>query len=219
MTLMRLFKRLPTWSRHTGGFIESKSINDSSTYYSSYRSAYFVIRIPCNEYNGILQSLSGIGKVTYLNSYAENITTDYYDLAARLKVYYTQEETLISMMRQATNVEDLIDIQHELTEIRATIESMETRLRHMDRQVDYSTITIDVCEVEEFTPTAPKTFSDRLQSSIKKGWDNIVNFFEGLLLGAISCGPVVIIVLFFVFVIVKLVIKIVKKHKAKVKPD
>ena len=72
----------------------------------------------------------------------------------RLETYAIEEERLLSMLEKATTVEEMIQLESRLSDIRYQIESLESRLRNWQNQVDYSTITIYLREVEELSDTA-----------------------------------------------------------------
>ena len=83
-----------------GGFVESSSIGGNNYYstshgYASNRSADYRIRIPSRDFAAVMNSLSTLGNVPHSNTYTENITSQYYDVQARLSAYRTQEQSLL----------------------------------------------------------------------------------------------------------------------------
>ena len=160
-------EKLQALVQQYGGFIESSSINGSNYYsqsrgYSNSRSAYYTIRIPSARFTELMGSLSTLGNVPYTHSYTENITSRYYDVQARLTAYQTQEQRLLEMMEKAETVSDIIVIEDRLTELRYQIENLQSSLNNWDRQVNYSTVNINVSEVTVFTPEAKLTYGQRL---------------------------------------------------------
>ena len=72
-----------------------------------------------------------------------------------MKSYDTQEQRLLEIMAQADTVEDMITLESRLSDVRMAKERLETQLQNWDRQVDYSTVTISLTEVEVLTPEPP----------------------------------------------------------------
>lgn len=139
------------------GFIETSSItgNDLQSAAYSYfqgRIAQFTLRVPSDSYSTVTSDLNSVGNVTYLTSDATNITAQYTDVQAQLSAYETQEERLLEIMEQATTVEDMIQLESRLGEVRSEIEQLKTQLENWDRQVNYSTVSLVINEVEELTP-------------------------------------------------------------------
>ena len=69
-----------------------------------------------------------------------------------MKSYDTQEQRLLEIMAQADTVEDMIALESRLSNVRMEKDRLETQLQNWDRQVDYSTVTISLTEVEVLTP-------------------------------------------------------------------
>ena len=164
-----------------GGFVESSSIGGNNYYstshgYASNRSADYRIRIPSRDFAAVMNSLSTLGNVPHSNTYTENITSQYYDVQARLSAYRTQEQSLLEMMEKAENVTELLEIQDYLTDVRYHIESLQSSLTNWDRQVSYSTISLSVEEVREYTPEAKLSFGQQLALALTRGLKGIGEF-------------------------------------------
>lgn len=194
-----------------GGFVESSSLSGSNYYSTRLRTASFTLRVPSAKFTEIMNSFSGFGNVPYSHTYTENISARYYDTAARLTAYETQEQRLLQMMEQAETVSDLITIEDRLTELRYEIESLQSTLNRWDRQVNYSSISLDIREVREYTPEARQSYGQQLGRALKQGLTNMVEFFKDALLWLLESLPVIVLL-----VVLALVARpIVKKWRAK----
>ena len=118
----------------------------------------------------------GIGNVTSSSRTAENVTSQYTDYEARLSSLYTQEERLLKMLEESGDLESLIQLEARLSEVRYEIESIERNLRNLDQRLAFSTVTMELREVEEFTVTVPvqRTFGEKLRDAFADGWNNFV---------------------------------------------
>lgn len=199
-----------------GGFIESSSINGSNYYtqsrgYSSERSANYIIRVPSDKFSTIMGSLSTLGNVPYSHTYTENITAQYYDTDARLTAYKTQEARLLEMMEKANTVEDLISIEEKLTELRYKIESLQSTLNNWDRQVNYSSLSLEIQEVIEYTPESRMSYGQELGLAFTNGLKRAGQFFKNLLLNIVSSLPTLV----FLAVVLVILIPFTKKRLTK----
>ncbi len=199
-----------------GGFVESSSINGSNYYTQSRGNSYeryasYVIRVPSNKFSTLMSQLSTLGNVPYSHTYTENITAQYYDTDARLTAYETQEARLLEMMEKAESVEDLISIEEKLTELRYKIESLQSTLNNWDRQVNYSSLSLDVQEVIEYTPESRMTYGQELQLALTNGLKSAGQFFKDLLLFIVGSLPVLV----FIAVALAILIPIARKRHAK----
>ena len=203
-----------------GGFVESSSVSGNNYYssshgYASNRSADYRIRIPSRDFGTVMSSLSTLGNVPYSNTYTENITSQYYDVQARLNAYRTQEQSLLDMMAKADKVSDLLEIQEQLSEVRYHIESLQSTLTNWDRQVSYSTISLTLEEVREYTPEAKLSFGQQLSLALSRGLKSIGEFFRDLLLWLLEALPALILLAVVVALVVLLVRRIRRKRAAK----
>ncbi len=172
-----------------GGWVEASSVNGAK--YSSIsrgnkinRSASYTIRVPNEVFGGLMEGLSALGNVPYSHVYTENVTSQYYDTQARLTTYQAQEQRLMELLDKAESVSDVIEIENELTEVRYRIESMQTSLRSWDRRVSWSTLSLSVNEVTEYTPEKGKSYGEKLSEAFSDGLealaDVFINFVEAL---------------------------------------
>lgn len=203
------------------GWIESSSVNGAN-YYStargnvSSRSAYYTLRVPSTSFNEIMTGLSTLGNVPYTHTYTENVTSQYYDTQARLTAYQTQEARLLEMMEKAETVEDIITIEEKLTDLRYRIESLQSTLKNWDRQVSYSTISLDVEEVQEYTPETPAakaSYGQRMWSALKSSLRDIGTFFSGFLIWLVAALPVLALLAVCVYVLV-VIIRLCRRKRA-----
>ena len=143
-----------------GAFLERSSVTgnnllDIAAGYTYGRCADFTLRVPKEHYSDFTAALDAVGNVVTLSSDAENITAQYSDVETQVKSYDTQEQRLLEIMAQADTVEDMIALESRLSDVRMEKDRLETQLQNWDRQVDYSTVTISLTEVEVLTPEPP----------------------------------------------------------------
>jgi len=209
------------------GFIESSSVsgvNYASRFYGweEYRYAHFSLRVPKEQLNAMTGSLELLGNVTNLNSNADNITSQFYDTQSRLNSLKAQEERVLAMFRDAEDIPDLIAIEERLGEIRYQIESLTTILNNWQGQVDYSTLTISIREVELFTEIVQtnRTYWEQIGDGFMSTIRGVGRFFMDLFKWLIVSAPVLVILLVIAiaaFIIVRRVNRNIKK-KQKNKP-
>ena len=182
-----------------GGFVQSSSISGSD-YYSTARGrqnlryASFTVRIPSENFETLTSSLSELGNVPYCNTYSENVSAQYYDVQSRLTAYKTQEARLLEMLEIAESVEDLLAIQQQLTEVQYEIDSLQSTLTNYDRRISYSTVDIEVQEVEEYTeePVVKLTYWQKMGRGFVRSLENVGEFFTDAILWFVSNLPALI---------------------------
>lgn len=206
-----------------GGWVESSSINGSN--YTSdaklstaRRSAYYNIRIPSAKFSELMSTLSNLGNVPYTHTYTDNVTSQYYDTAARLEALETQEARLLDMMEMAETVEDIITIDDKLTSVRYQIESLQSTLNNWDRQVSYSTVSISINEVREYTPDSPAvdvSYGEQLLNSFKVGLRDVADFFADFLLWFVEALPALVVFAVIIVILFPVYKKLRKSRREK----
>ena len=188
-----------------GGFVESSSQSSGSYYQNSRgngsRRADYSLRIPSAHFSSLMNNLSSLGHVPYSYVSSENISASYYDSQARLTAYETQEQRLIEMLAVAETVEDIIIIEDRLAGLRYDIEALQSRLNNWDRQVAYSSISVSLEEVEEYTPEAAPGYWQRLGRTFSSALRGTGEFFMDLLVFLVGMLPTLVIfgVIFVIF--------------------
>jgi len=183
-----------------GAFIESSSIggvSSASKFYgwNEYRSAYFSIRVPKERLDAMTSSLDNLGNVTHINSNATNITSQFFDTQSRLNSLIIQEDRLLDMLAKAEDVPDLIMIEERLSDVRYQVESLTTTLNNWQNQVDYSTLTLSINEVEQFTERVEihRSYWQQIGDGFLSTIRGIGRFFMNLFMWLIISAPVLII--------------------------
>ena len=186
-----------------GGYIEYKDAyhgdytSQSKGYHN--RRASITARIPTKKLEEFTGNVAEIGNITYECESVEDVTLQYVDLSSHKKMLLTEQERLMKLLENAATMEDIIAIESRLSEVRYQIESMESQLRTFDNQVDYSTVHINVDEVEHYTPQPEKSTWERIKTGFG---ENVYRVTSGLKNFAIEFVIAIPVILVWVAVIV-----------------
>lgn len=149
-----------------GGYIENSSMDSGSAYYSNYnRYSSLTVRIPSDQLDDFVENVKDTSNVTNISESTEDITLNYVDTESRKIALETERDRLLELLEKAETVEDIIAIEGRLSEVRYQLESYASQLRTMDNQVDYSTVHIDISEVDRETKAEPKTFWEEVKET------------------------------------------------------
>jgi len=204
----KTLKDIEEYVTSLGGFIERTSISGIGESYetSSTRRGYaeIVYRIPVNSYSGFMENIKEYGNVISQSSSSEDITSRYYDTEGRLKAYRIAEQRLLEILEKADAVSDMLEIERELANVRANIESMTTQIKAWDNLVNYSTVTVIVSEVKKITDTSdPDTFGKRLLLTIKKSILGFLDFLKEMIIVIVYILPYVVVAGALIFLVLR----------------
>lgn len=182
----------------SGGYIEQENISGRSIRSNreeNPRHAYFMARIPSQRLDGAVSMVSGICNIRERQENTDDVTERYYDAQARLRSLEIQEQRLLAILEKADKLEDVVSLEQALSEVRYEIESITASLRHMDSQVMYSYLEMNLDEVVTYTesPGIPKTFGEELAAAASASMRGVTGFCKSMLLGFIRNGPVLIV--------------------------
>ena len=176
-----------------GGYVEQSSVSGRRAGYQNHpypRGASIIARIPSDKLDSFVTSVEEAGNVVNKSETTEDITLKYSDIESRKKSLTVEQDRIWALLEKADTLESVIVLEQRLSEIRYELESMESQLKLYDNQVDYSTVTLSISEVIEYTPTAPVTVGQRINRGFSGTVNAVSDFLVGLLVLLISLSPV-----------------------------
>ena len=198
-----------------GAWMEYSSLSGDAKDHDRY--AYYTVRVPVENYRTFLAAVGEAGSVLDLSETAENITSCYIDVQARLAALEAQRDRLNDLADQAETTADLLEIESQLSDVQYQLENYTRQLKNMDQQVSYSTVDIRLSEVATLTPTGT-TFGERVVDAFADGWRGFVVFIQGFVLAVIYLWPVLLVVGVVIAVVVTVTKRRRKNHPKPVKP-
>lgn len=199
-----------------GGYIENSSLDSGSSYYRNYnRYQYMTVRIPSDQLDSFVENVKETANVTSISESTEDITLQYVDVESRKKALETERDRLLELLEKAETVEDLITIESRLSEVRYQLESYTSQLRTYDNQVDYSTVSISVNEVERETKTEPKTFWEEVSQKFGNSLYGLGRDFRNAAIWFLGSLPYLLIWAVGILAAIFVIRKINCKRKAK----
>ena len=205
--------------REAGGFSEAESEYDKDYNWYRYnasssntRSLSITARIPSDKFEAFLNSLDGDGKIMSKSVNAQNISQVYANKETYKKALEKEQERLLAMMDKAETIEDMIAVESRLSEVESQLNSYKTDLSQMDKDVEFSTVYIDLQEVKRYTETVEKTtFREKLGFAFEDAISSFRDFCEGVILFVVRNFPFLIIFA----IVVALIVRWLAKRRAQ----
>ena len=199
------------------GYIESSNIYNGTSYsgYSSSRSADLTIRIPAEHLDEFVESVEGSNNITNKSVNVEDITLSYVDTQSRKNALRTEEKRLLEILESAETVEDLVTIEDKLADVRYELESIESKLRSYDNQVNYSTVYLNISEVARFTPVEKENAFVRMGKGFMENLSDVGSGIVEFLVWLVSHLPQILLFVIVVVIIVFIIKAIDSSAKKK----
>ncbi|NLF45648.1 MAG: DUF4349 domain-containing protein, partial [Syntrophomonadaceae bacterium] len=153
------------------------------------------------------------GEVTNNDTYTEDVTEEYYDSQARLKVLESKEARLIALLDKAVNITDIVAIENELAKVRSDIEVIQGRLQYLTNSTSFSTINIELKQAIPGHVKAPQGTTGKAWKALINSINNLIDFGSGLIVFLAAALPWLVIL-----AVIYLIIRSIRK-KRKNKKD
>ena len=182
--------------RELGGYVESSDVSGISV--NSYggsqqRYADIRARIPADRLDRFVETVESAGNVTSKQEQVTDVTLQYSDVQSRKKSMEIEQERLWALLEKAESLDAVVALEARLSEIRYELESYTSQLRLYDNQVDYSTVSINMREVKDLTPTAPDSIGTRIQKGFNRSLNNLGEAGADLIVWIASNSPILLV--------------------------
>lgn len=139
-------------------------------------SADLTLRIPADGLDDTIDRLGALGEVIEISTTAADVDSQVKDVDARVKSLQASVDRLTALLATASDVDQLVAIESELTQRQGDLESMLAQQRSLGDAVSLATISLSLISEEDAPPPpAPVTFLTGLES----GWNSFVAFISG----------------------------------------
>jgi hypothetical protein len=187
-----------------GGFILSSSTNND-------RSGTFVLRVPAKRFDRALGDIRDLAtRVRFQEIRGDDVTAEYIDQHARLRILQGRKILLSSLSQQATTTEEILRLGSQLDDVQLRIEQIQGQLRFINDQVAESTLRVSIQE-----QNAPKASTQtdvdnpNLGSSVDLGVQGFLR-----IVGAVIVGLGYLIPLTLLGALVWFVVWLVRRRRA-----
>ena len=154
-----------------------------------------VMRVPALQFGFALDQIRSIGtRVVQEKITGQDVTEEFIDLEARIKTQKALEQQFLEIMKRANKVEDALEVQRQIAEVRTEIEKLEGRRRFLGNRASLSTISVTLHE-----PTAMVVSSSGFGRSVKEAVRDAVDI----------AGAIVLFLIRFVIVMVPIFLLVI----------
>ena len=129
-----------------GGFVGSTHEENHAVGNESYATGRIVLRVPSGNYSALWARIAVEGRVLEASNETDDVTEQLIDLSARLENLRAERDRLRELYEEANETEDVLAVEKRLSEVQTEIERIEARQQSLQRQVAYSTITVELRE-------------------------------------------------------------------------
>jgi hypothetical protein len=154
------------------------------------RQGHWKFRVPVAQFDTFVDALLTLGVPERKDINSSDVTEQFYDTEARIKVKKAEETQLIKLLDKAAGkLEEVLTIRRELKAIREEIEQLEGRLRLLANLTSLTTVTLTLKEIKNYVPPQTPTFGSNIQNTFSASVDALETFGRGLVLTVVAIAP------------------------------
>jgi hypothetical protein len=178
-------------AEHNRGFVaESRSRERAGT---------LTVRVPSSRFDETLSAIRDLGTVSVESLRGRDVTAEYVDLRARLRIEKSRREVLLRLMDRASSIEQTIRVRNALDETQLRIEQVQGQLRLLNDQTSFATITVDLRE----EGVAAEVEAASIPNAFERAGAGFVGVIAAIIIGIGYLLPLVAIGLVIWFVVVQ----------------
>lgn len=176
------------------GFVVTSEYQQSASQTNS--TVSLIIRVPAANFQKATDALLQIGtRVLHKKIAGQDVTAEFIDLEARLRAKKALEAQYFEIMKRASKISDVLEVQQKLTEVRTEIEQAEGRRRYLENQSALSTINISLHTPAPLVAATQTGFWASIKNSFGDGVDVAVAIVLGIIRFVIVMLPIVVLLL------------------------
>jgi len=135
-------------------------------YLSSLSGGAVILRVPAAKLRPAMDALAELGNVEQRSLTAQEVTAEFVDIESRIRALTETHAQLLTLLSQARNVEEALEVRAALDRINGELEVLKGRMRHLSNLIAFSTLHITFIErgPHDIVPTSndPFPWVDRL---------------------------------------------------------
>jgi hypothetical protein len=196
-----------------GGFISNaySNIKYSNDPDNQLKQGHITAKVPSEDFNAFLDFVKAFGKVHYSQVSSDDITDQYRDTVTEIENLEATEQRLRELYDQAENVEEILEIERELSRVRTQIDRLKGTVKNWERLADLATVEIELNEVESLDVQV-QTFDQNIFEKSKEGLiqtiNRIIALLEAAFVKGVSYSPFIVLG----GIVLVILIKIIKRR-------
>jgi uncharacterized protein DUF4349 len=179
-----------------GGFVSSSSTSGG-------KSGFVTIRIPAGRFQDALRSLRGLGRVDAETIHGKDVTAQYVDLAARLRIALARRRVLFGLMDKAVSIEQTIRVQNALDDVQLRIEELQGQINVLNDRVSEATIRVSMRETG-VKPQAQTVENPSIGGALDHAIAGFFSVVAGVIVGLGWVVPALVVLAVLWFVVTRI---------------
>lgn len=150
------------------------------------------IKVPVDKFDDLVNALPGEGiRIIEKNISTEDVTGEVVNTKARLEAKKQARERYLELLKQAKNMEEILQVQNEINSIQEDIESAAGRVNYLVHASAYSSVNLKYYQY--LNGATKKDLEPGFFSELSEAFKNGTSVITGLVLFFVSIWPLMIV--------------------------
>ena len=165
-----------------GGYVQSSSTTGT-------RSGRLTIRVPADKFEAAIGDLQALGRVEHESTNGQDVTAQFVDLGARLKIAEQREAVISRLMDRANGISQVLQYRNLLEEAQLNVEQLKGQLRVLRNRSSLGTIALSLRE--EGVAAADAVKNPSLVGALKHSLEGFLRVLFAVIVGLGYLIPIV----------------------------
>lgn len=142
-----------------------------------------VVKVPVDQFdNAVTLLTSNVEKLNEKKISSQDVTAEFVDTKSRLEAKRQVRERYIGLLKQAKNMEEILNVQSEINSIQEDMEAAAGRIQYLGHSASYSTINLTYFEVLNSSAKTDDnpSFGTKFITAFKTGASGVMDLLVGL---------------------------------------
>jgi hypothetical protein len=199
-----------------GGFVVTSEMTQQASDDKSKpeMSVNLVVRVPALQFDKAMEEIRAVAsRVIQEKRTGKDVTEEFIDLEARMKNQKALEVQFLEIMKRAGKVEDALEVQRQIADVRTEIEKLEGRKRFLEHQASLSTINVTLQTPTQLVNAVG--FWHDVRSAFAEGLDVALAIILFLIRAVIALLPILVLIVLPVALIARVFMKRTRSRPRK----
>ncbi|MBN8673629.1 MAG: DUF4349 domain-containing protein [Chitinophagales bacterium] len=141
------------------------------------------VKVPVDQFdNAVTLLTSNVEKLNEKKISSQDVTAEFVDTKSRLEAKRQVRERHIGLLKQAKNMEEILNVQSEINSIQEDMEAAAGRIQYLGHSASYSTINLTYFEVLNSSAKTDDnpSFGTKFINAFKTGGSGVMDLLVGL---------------------------------------
>lgn len=141
------------------------------------------VKVPVEQFdNAVTLLTSNVEKLNEKKISSQDVTAEFVDTKSRLEAKRQVRERYIGLLKQAKNMEEILNVQSEINSIQEDMEAAAGRIQYLGHSASYSTINLTYFEVLNSSAKTDDnpSFGTKFINAFKTGGSGVMDLLVGL---------------------------------------